>query len=487
MRQLARKGYPWIGALLVSVACSDPEPQGSPSTDRDWEHLDGRLEQIRTERELPGLSVAVLHQGKPLLVRGYGSANLERDIAMTPETVLAIGSIEKTFIAAAVLRLAEQGKLDLDDEITDHLSELHTGGEHVTVRQMLQHVSGLADFGVAQAWRRRHTGSLPRGVQVARSASLIRAGRGFDPAAEVALFDGVPLAHDPGTRWSYSQPNFDLMCLVIAQANDSTYYEAIAELASAAKIDYHADWTPPPDRNANTTAHGYSLGSNGWEPFWEENFGSGWTTAIDLARWLDALLSGSIVSSESIRAMTTRVQLEDGRSWPYGLGLVVSEFLGRPILEHTGNVSGFTSVVRAYPEDELIVAVMTNLGMTTALPSIQSEIARDVLGAPAETIRDERLPADLRDRLVGTYDAGGLWFALTQVGAQLVLTMRDPGTEEPPSTYIKSALLYQGQGHFVGELDPEAIKVWVNAPGAPPDEIHVSIAGPGWRSQAMRR
>ncbi len=475
-----------LGAFLLLVLL--PACHTADTRDSTWEVLDEELRALQVERGLPGLSVAVARGSEVVFARGYGWADREREIAVTPETMFPIGSIEKEFTAAAVLRIAEQGGLSLDDAVTKYLPDLDTAGRGVTIRNMLQQVSGLQETNTAEAWRSRKADStVRRGPSRSRNAETISAGAGFDADEEIAQFQGVPLYHPPGERWTYSQPNYDLMCLVIASVTGKSYYEATADLAAAAGIPFYPDWTPPPSPDEHDVAVGYAQAADGPRPVRENNVGSAWTTAVGLVRWAHALASGGVVSPSSYAAMTTPVRLNDGRQWFYGMGLVLNTFEGHRMIEHTGNVSGFTSVLTHYPDDDLTIAVMTNLGYTLAASAIKQKLSRRLLGIREPGWLDLPVGPEDRTRFAGVYDAGGFWFEITDDGGGLSFRMREPDDVDAPAVYFTTPLLYQGHGHFVGATEPDVIQVWLEQPGAPAGEIAATIAGSGWRAQAVRR
>ena len=451
-----------------------------------WERIDRELVRSLASENLPGFSVAVVQDGAVIFAKGYGWANVEKQVPVTPQTVFPIGSIEKEMTAAAVLRLSEADRLSLDASVATFLPDLDTEGYDVTIRQMLQQVSGLRGFDAAERWRRENGLAAVDGAKLAPNAAGLDAGDGFDAADMVGLFNGVPLYHPPGERWIYSQPNFDLMCLVIAAASGRTYYQEMADVLEQAGVAYHPDWTPPPDRAHPTTAQGYESADSGLEPYWEENFGSGWMSATGLAVWGQALAAGNVISPESYQLMTTPARLSDGRSWPYGMGVGLSSYAGNAMVEHTGNVGGFTSSLTYYPGRDLSLAVVANLGYTLSVVAIKQRLSRMLLGIPEPVWKDVPVGERDRDRFVGRYDAGTFGFEVLETESGLAFTFGAPFDGEDPPVYVASELMYQGGGYFVGAAEPEAIWVWFDRDGAPPGEIMATIDGPGWPLQGRR-
>lgn len=445
--------------------------------------LDAEIRGFLEAHHLPGLSVAVRRRNDLVFARGYGWANVEHRVPVTPRTLFPIGSVEKQFTAAAVMREVERGRLRLDVPITRYLPRLDTAGQVVTIDQMLHQVSGLQEESTLEARRRKGLAPAPGGGPWAPVAPEA-VGAGFSPD-EISRFFGQPLYFSPGDRFSYSQPNYDLLCYVLAAATGGTYYEAIAETARVAGLQrFHAEWTPRPARDDPEVAHGYRVGNrSGFEEEWEENLGSAWTTAPDLARWSRELASGRVVSLASYERMTTPARLNDGRSWPYGYGIGLLSLEGRPRHRHTGRVLGFYAVASYYPEADLSIAIFVNLGGASSIAyDLEERLARKVLGLPSRAVRNLPLPAEERARLVGTYDGGAFWFDVVPEGDRIAVVLRDPDIVEDGDLDYRTTLLYQGDDLFIAPDGAEWRQVrFATGPG-PAREMRL-----GSFAQAVRR
>lgn len=460
--------------LGLVLACGPTEEPPLGAGDAVWRDVDAEITRFREARGLPGISVAVLKGPEVVFARGYGWADLERKTPVTPETMFPIGSIEKQFTAAAVMRLVEQRKLSLDDAITVHLPDLDTGGHVVTIRDMLQQVSGLWDNDEPVAVSELDSSVSPE-------TAGIRVGEGFDPAGYVASFRGVPLYYSPRQRWSYSQANYDLMSLVIAKVSGETYYEAIGELAKAAGMKvFHADWVPRPSPADPIVASGYMRSGEEYEPAWESNLGSAWTTVPDLARWSWALEAGRVVSQDSYARMTTPARLSDGRDWPYGFGLGLLRFEGRPKVVHTGSSFGFWSLLVRYPEDDISIALMTNLGRAAYLQVLEKRVARLLMNVERPQFDEAPLPDEDRARYLGSYEAGAFGFEVVQEADGVGLDLKHPScANEEGTTCFHVRLRYLGDGAFVSEDDPDWLEVSFQQGEGRAREMTV-----GWPTQA---
>jgi D-alanyl-D-alanine carboxypeptidase len=321
---------------------------------------------------LPGLSIAVVRGGEPVVLKGYGFADVENDVPATAETVYRIGSITKQFTAAAILRLAEQGRVSLDAPVGEYLSGLPTWADQVTVHQLLNHTSGI----------RSYTALGPRWMEV---MPLERTHEQM-----VALFRDEPADFAPGERWLYNNSGYYLLGMIIEEVTGKPYAEYLEgeffrPLGLASTV-YCSE--RPLIKNR---AEGYAVQDGRFvndapidmtQPF---SAGAYCSTVADLVRWARALAQGQVVSAESYGKMTTPTALPAGAEQAYGYGLAVGSLDGHPWVAHGGGINGFISQLAYYPEVDLAVAVLSNSG---SAPSgrIARDIARralDLSAAPA--------------------------------------------------------------------------------------------------------
>src|SRR5256714_7439508 len=177
------------------------------------EELANRVDAVAKQmlsRHTAGVSVAVARDGRVILARGYGMANVEHSVAVTPETVFHIASISKNILAAVVLQLVDEGKLQLDDDVTKYVPEAPTHGHHVTVRQLLNHTSGIYSFT-----------SLPEAEDNER----------FDLTHKqvLELIKDKPLDFEPGTSWRYDNSAFYLAGMVVERVTKQEYGAYVRE------------------------------------------------------------------------------------------------------------------------------------------------------------------------------------------------------------------------------------------------------------------
>jgi CubicO group peptidase (beta-lactamase class C family) len=310
---------------------------------------------------VPSASIAVVKDGQIAYLQAYGDARLEPRTAARPEMRYSIGSISKQFAAAAILLLAEQGKLSLDDPVSRFVPNL-TRGNEVTIRQLLSHTSGYQDY-----W--------PQDYVPPFMLQPITADKILD------LWARKPLDYDPGTQWQYSNTGYVIAGLVIEKASGTPMLRFLskhifAPLAMQSVMDIDQD------RLTETDPTGYMrYGLGPLRPAPKE--GKGWLFAAgelampaqDLAKWDISLINQSLLKPASYREMETTVLLKNGLATNYGLGVSVRRESGHRAIEHGGEVSGFTAQNIVLPDDRVAVVVLTNQDAVDASGNIARLIA----------------------------------------------------------------------------------------------------------------
>ena len=294
-----------------------------------------------------GVSVAVSRGGRTVVARGYGLADIGRKAPVTPATIFRGGSLAKQFTAAAVMRLAEQGRLSLDDEITRYLPDYPAQGHRVLIRHLLAHTSGIRNYtSLGPRWASRNREPM--------SADSI-----------IALFAPEPFEFAPGTDFRYNNSGYFLLGRIIEKVTGRPYADVL-QAEVIAPLALPATKYCPSDPVPETDASGYSRRGGALVPSAPLNMnhpfaaGALCTSAEDLVRWTLALSGGKVVSPESYRRMITPDPLADGRRMPYGYGLGLLSMAGHPGIAHAGGMNGFMAQLAHFPADSLVVAVMVN-------------------------------------------------------------------------------------------------------------------------------
>jgi CubicO group peptidase (beta-lactamase class C family) len=346
-------------------------------------------------RHTAGVSVAVARDGRVILARGYGMANLEHSVAVTPDTVFHIASISKNILAAVVLQLVDEGKLRLDDDVTKYVPEAPTLGHHVTVQQLLNHTSGIHSFT-----------SLPDAANNERLE--------LTHEQVLGLIKDKPFDFEPGTRWRYDNSAFYLAGMVVERLTKQEYGAYVREHVfkplgmSSASLCYARMVVPH-------LASGYEVDggalANAEFMTWKLPFAGGavCATATDLAKWQAALDSGRALTPSSLALMRTPTTLADGTKIDYGLGTRLGSLDGHRVLGHYGGESrgGFRPLLESFPDDHLTIVILMNMG-DAASPSpvaVAPEVARAALGLKKNALLDLPVPGAELAALSGKYDS----------------------------------------------------------------------------------
>lgn len=314
-----------------------------------------------------GLSVAVARGDRVIHEKGYGKAALELGVPATDANVFRIASVTKQFTAAAIVRLAEQGKLALDDDITKHI-DYPTHGRTITIRHLLTHTSGIKNYTDVPGFFETVSRDLPPE-------------KVLDPVRD------LPLDFEPGTRWSYSNTNYHLLGMIIEKVTGVPYAEHMQEEfftplnLRRTRYDVATDVISGRARGYGVI-NGAPVNASYLSMTIPYAAGGLLSSAGDLARWQIALRDGKVVSKESYRQMTTPAQLSDGSSARYGFGLFMSDVDGHPNLMHEGGIPGFNAILVYFTNEQLTIAVISNSPAASA-GLLAAEIAREAFGVQA--------------------------------------------------------------------------------------------------------
>lgn len=334
------------------------------------------------DKTVSGFAVGVVENGRVRLARGYGFADLETRTPVTARTVFRIGSITKEFTAAAVLLLAEQGRLSIDDPLAKYLPTFPRAGD-VTVRQLLTHTSGIHNYT-----------SLPDFLPAVSPRDL------STDAMVAVMADADPL-YDfaPGTSWSYSNSGFFLLGAIIEKVSGQSYARYLQAnileplKLSQTKLDDLAEIVPNRARGYDRAAGSPTGFANAGHISMSVAAAAGAvrSTVGDLARWHEALLGGRLLKPASLALMTAPGRLKDGRlasaarpATPgeagspsdYGFGIATSRRDGRRSIGHGGSINGFNAALQTFPDVRTTVVLLTNTsgGTATLFPALVDAI-----------------------------------------------------------------------------------------------------------------
>jgi CubicO group peptidase (beta-lactamase class C family) len=305
--------------------------------------LDAYVQAEMTKQNIPGVALAVVRNGQPPLIRSYGLANIEHQVPVKPETIFQSGSVGKQFTSAAVMLLAEDGKLSVDDKVSKHLGTVPGAWNNLTIRHLLTHTGGLTDYPKGFDFRRDYT-----------EDELLK------------IIYGVPLAFQPGEKHQYSNLGYVTLGILIGKVTGRFYGDFLQERIfkpldmTTARMISESDIVP--HRAAGYRLVQGNLKNQEWvSPTMNTTAdGSLYLSVLDMIKWDAGLRSDTFLEQASRDALWTQLKLNSGASQPYGFGWVVTTRFGHRVVEHGGAWQGFVSYISRYIDDGLTVIVLVN-------------------------------------------------------------------------------------------------------------------------------
>lgn len=326
-------------AVVTSLGAQTDRAKDIDAVFRNWNKPDS-----------PGAAVAVIEHGKTVYERGYGSANLEYSIPIGPQTIFHVASVSKQFTAMSIVLLERDGKLSIDDEVHKYLPELPRYDSPITLRNLLQHTSGIRD-----QWQTLATAGWSL-EDVITQDQILR-----------MLFRQKELNFAPGSRYLYSNSGFTLLAEIVRRVSGKPLpdfcEERIFRPLGMTHTHFHLDL----HKIVPGRAYSYSAAKGGGfenAPLNYANVGatSLFTTPGDLVKWLDNFRDPKVGGPAAIARMQEQCVLTDGKKADYALGIVPGTFRGLKTISHNGADAGFRSAVIWFPDQELGVSVLSNLG-----------------------------------------------------------------------------------------------------------------------------
>jgi CubicO group peptidase (beta-lactamase class C family) len=378
--------------------------------------LDAAAQGQLEAKGLPGLALAVLEGDELVHLAGYGRAAIGPERTVEADTPFELASISKQFAAAAVMRLVEEGRLDLDQEVKRLLPELRVHGGALRVRHLLGQTSGLPEL-------LDLPGFETLAARPSRKSSLVELLRAIA---------GPPLRFPPDSFWAYSNSNYTALAVLVERASSKPYARFLKDLLKPLGLEAIAPCHTLPRKGRavvyRSTAEGLRPVPPDTNPHTYTGNGDLCGTARDLARWTRALAAGRVVSAESYRRMVTPGPVGAGFTPPYGYGLSLLPLAGRRAVSHTGS----TGAAAAYfPESGTTIVVLTNRDLSFAEEPLQA-IARAHFGLPAPPPPDPGpVTSEEAAPFVGNYDDGLFRFRVFHRGGRLVLDNPPFGTPRP--------------------------------------------------------
>ena len=373
-----------ITPLLAFVAAP---ALAQPLTMDERARIDRLVTTTLAESGVPSASVAIVRDGKIVLAKAWGKAN--ETLPASPALPYQIASNSKQFTAMALLLLEDEGKLKLDDKVAKYLDI--SGGDRITLRQLLDHTSGIQDF-----WPQDY--------------SFEAMSHPTKPSGIVDRWARKPLDFSPGDQWQYSNTAYVVAGMIAEKVSGEPLLAYLNR-----KIFKPLDMHPLDLDETNTPAFpaGYGRYALGQLRLVDPP-ASGWLyaagelsmTAEDLAKWDIARMNRSLIPADNWAAQETPTKLNDGTDTSYGLGVGIRSVNGRKVIRHTGEAVGFLSINDVFPKERIAVVVLTNSWNTgSTYTRLAREIENIVLPpAPAATGADSATTAAQATRARKVFD-----------------------------------------------------------------------------------
>jgi CubicO group peptidase (beta-lactamase class C family) len=365
------------------------------------DHIDEFVKGEMQKMRIPGLSIAVIKDGKIIKAEGYGLANIELNVPARPDTVYKIGSVSKQFIASGIMLLVEEGRISLDDKISKFLEGTPDTWKDITVRHLLTHTSGI-----------------------------VREAPGFDPlkiqndADVIKTAYSLPLRFAPGEKYEYCNVGYFSLAEIIHKVSGKPWPDFLRDRLFM-PLEMTATRTTTMTDIVPNRANGY-----GWRSGKQQNSevyfalrpsGAFLSTVLDLAKW-DAALYSDKVHKQSVRdQMWTRLKLNNGTTFPYGFGWQLEPVGGHRQVHHGGSLPGFRAALARFVDDKLTVVVLAN--SDTANPSaIAIGVANLYIPGLIPERKAVKLDAKILDALVGEYQPNATTVVtVTREGEKLMI------------------------------------------------------------------
>jgi len=376
-----RKFFALFLAILFLLAAVETPRATAADDPPEAKQVDSIFTDL-TKPGSPGCALAVARDGRTVYAKGYGLANIEENVPITPQTVFDIGSTSKQFTAASVLLLEKQGKLSVNDDVRKYIPELPDYGRNITILHLLNHTSGLRDY---------LTLFELAGVNIDNVTT--------DDDALNLIIRQKALNFDPGSEWLYSNTGFFLLSIIVKRVSGKSLREFAAgnifvplQMTATSYRDNHTELVPnralaydPKEKSG-----GFSLDVSYFE---QTGDGAVHTSVSDLLKWDDNFYSAQIGGTEFLAELQQTGKLNDGKSLTYAKGLSVESYRGLRTVRHGGSWGGYRAELLRFPDQHFSVVCLCNLA--SARPSRRANQVADVfLSSQMGSIKPAATPAD---------------------------------------------------------------------------------------------
>lgn len=371
-----------VVALLIG--CCAPI---SAKADKVDDYVSTQMRQLH----IPGLSLAIVRDGRVTKAQGYGFANLELKASAEKDTVYEIGSNTKQFTAAAIMMLVEQGKVRLEDPITKYFPEAPETWRRITIQQLLTHTGGIQNHVAVPHWLDVFKTNLVFETTPQRDELL-------------KMFFKLPLEFKPGETWAYDNTGYYLLGIVIEKVSGKSYWQFLDERIFK-PLGMNATRSTDPQPIVPNHASGYEWKKDHFEnrpilfPAIAFSAGSLLSTVEDMSKWDAALSTEKLLKKSSLDQMWTAAVTNDGADAPfnYGFGWFIDSYHGHRLVQHSGGTPGFSSAIYRFIDDKLTIIILTNHN-----DMIVDELAIDLAGICLPALKRPEANPDPNPRTTAT-------------------------------------------------------------------------------------
>ena len=400
----------------------------------------------------PGCALAVYQNGRITYEKGYGMADLENDVPITPASVFYVGSLSKQFTAMAAALAIQQGKLSADDPIRKYLPELPSYADQITVRNLVHHTSGLRDYNTLFSIAGR------RGDEAYDNPTVLRI-----TARQKAL------NFEPGTEYLYSNTGYTLLAIIVERATKTPFAEyadqQIFKPLGMTVSHFHTD----SGRLVKKRANAYASGQGGLrlDTPSNERAGAGgvFTSVRDLLHWDENFYTARVGGKALIEQVQTPGRLKNGDALTYAWGLGIGSYRGVKIVDHGGSLGGYRAHLIRFPEHHTSIAALCNLAIAPSglVRQVADVVLKDKLKAPrqitssgtagptqtAGTASAPTLDAKMLGNYAGKYVSDEIDATFTIAPAGTGLTVQRDGDAEPVSLQPTGPDTFRARGFTI--------------------------------------
>lgn len=350
----------------------------------------------------PGAVALIVKDGKTIYRKAFGMANLELEVKMTPVNIFRIGSITKQFTASAILKLRDEGKLSLDDDITKYLVDYPTHGHKISIKHLLTHTSGIKSYTGMEEWT----------AETRKKA--------FTPEELIEFFKFQPMEFKPGEQWSYNNSAYFILGYIIELVSGMTYEEYI-DTNFFKPLEMTNSYYGSTSRIIKNRAYGYNKINDEYinadylsmtQPY---SAGALLSTVDDLYKWYSSVMDDKVISRTSREEAQSTYILNNGEKTGYGYGWAIGNIQGSPTISHDGGINGFLTSSIYLTEEDLFVAVFSNCNCNSP-GNIAIKMAALALEKPYKWEKIT-LDKDILKSYEAVYETGN--------GDQLIITYKD--------------------------------------------------------------